>query len=1191
MGMIGTSGNDTLIGSIGNDTINGQQGADVIYGGTGNDTLYDYNNFVTKDYANDLLNGEAGNDYLSSNSGKDTLLGGSGDDYLESYSTSADINYGNVMMDGGAGDDMLKADYSRGDNTLIGGSGSDVLYAKYTFFSNNVLNGGDDNDFLDVSNAKYGNDTLDGGTGNDTLSALFSTSNNILNGGTGADLMVGGKASDTFYADDINDVVYDSGTSSAYKDTLYVSVDNYKTPNSGIEKVVYANGVKKLAYFVDDLLEGAPVGGAYGKSVSVSYSFSTSASGYTKFAQYTDDQKKAVRLALSRYSDIAGITFVEVADGTAGALRFFRDDLATTSVNDIGYFDPTLNELHVLNSADYVDMAAGTDGFQTLLHEIGHALGLKHPHEAPVLPKAEDTQYNTIMTYNDDPDVEPTQLGIFDLAAIHYEYGVNASARMGNQTYAFSDRYIWDGAGTDTFSASGQTAAVFMDLAPGSWSYVGAKANSILAAGQAFIGFGSAIENAIGGNANDTLIGNNLHNQLSGGLGDDLLYGGLGADTLNGGAGADNEQGQTGNDVINGDAGNDSLFGGTDNDLLNGGSQNDLLLGDSGNDTLNGDADNDSLYGGLGADALNGGLNDDLLFGESGNDTLSGNEGNDILNGGDGNNLLKGGVGNDTYVLNSSLASGFQNQRWETKTGAFWGAQKWTTGDFNGDGKTDLVNIFNDNGSMSADMHMSNGKAFQTQRGETKAGGFWDAQKWATGDFNGDGKTDLVNIFNDNGLMSADIHTSNGTGFQIQRGETKAGGFWDAQKWATGDFNGDGKTDLVNIFNDNGVMSADVHLSSGTGFKIQRWETAAGGFWDAQKWLSADVNGDGKADLINIFNDNGSTSVDVHLSTGTGFQIQRWETKAGGFWDAQQWSAADVDGDGKADLINAFNDNGLMSADVHISTGTGFQIQRWETKAGGFWDGQKWMAADITGDGKADLINAFDDAGFTSIDTHVAGDYSANPDNHVKSDAILEGTAEGIDTIQSNTNHTLEANVENLTLTNSATALIATGNVLNNKLIGNGMGNTLYGLAGNDTLQGNKGRDILQGGVGNDSYLFARGDGMDQILDTDSTSGNNDLLWFTQGVSYDQLWFKKVNNNLEVSIIGATDSVTINNWYSGSANHIETIKTSDNKTLSDSKIDNLVSAMAAFTIPAMGQTTLPSTYTSALAPVLAANWV
>ncbi|HUI71890.1 MAG TPA: SpvB/TcaC N-terminal domain-containing protein, partial [Spirochaetia bacterium] len=53
-------------------------------------------------------------------------------------------------------------------------------------------------------------------------------------------------------------------------------------------------------------------------------------------------------------------------------------------------------------------------------------------------------------------------------------------------------------------------------------------------------------------------------------------------------------------------------------------------------------------------------------------------------------------------------------------------------------------------------------------------------------------------------------------------------------------------------------------------FLSQRWATQQGGYWDGQRWMIADVNGDGLPDLINVFNDNGSTSVDVHLSTGTG---------------------------------------------------------------------------------------------------------------------------------------------------------------------------------------------------------------------------------------------------------------------------------------------------------------------------------
>jgi hypothetical protein len=59
----------------------------------------------------------------------------------------------------------------------------------------------------------------------------------------------------------------------------------------------------------------------------------------------------------------------------------------------------------------------------------------------------------------------------------------------------------------------------------------------------------------------------------------------------------------------------------------------------------------------------------------------------------------------------------------------------------------------------------------------------------------------------------------------------------------------------------------------------------------------------------------------------------------------------------------------------------------------------------------------------------------------------------------------------------------------------------------------------------------------------------------------------------------------------GSQYHVEQIKTSDGKTLSDSTVQNLVSAMASFAPPTLGQTTLPTSYASALTPVIAANWV
>ena len=148
----------------------------------------------------------------------------------------------------------------------------------------------------------------------------------------------------------------------------------------------------------------------------------------------------------------------------------------------------------------------------------------------------------------------------------------------------------------------------------------------------------------------------------------------------------------------------------------------------------------------------------------------------------------------------------------------------------------------------------------------------------------------------------------------------------------------------------------------------------------------------------------------------------------------------------------------------------------------------------------------------------------------------------------------------------------------------------IEGRGGNDTLTGGLGADSLIGGTGNDTYWLARGYGADSITENDTTAGNTDLARFETGIAADQLWFRQVSNNLEVSIIGTTDKFTLNNWYLGNQYHVEQFKTSDGKTLLDSQVQNLVSAMAAFAPPAAGQTTLSAAYSTTLTPVIAANW-
>ncbi|WP_169151108.1 calcium-binding protein [Azoarcus sp. TTM-91] len=192
---------------------------------------------------------------------------------------------------------------------------------------------------------------------------------------------------------------------------------------------------------------------------------------------------------------------------------------------------------------------------------------------------------------------------------------------------------------------------------------------------------------------------------------------------------------------------------------------------------------------------------------------------------------------------------------------------------------------------------------------------------------------------------------------------------------------------------------------------------------------------------------------------------------------------------------------------------------------------------------------------------------------------------------------TLSANADALGFGGGAETVFAGDG--NDTLSGNDGDDALYGQAGNDslnggngndTLDGGDGNDYLAGGTGNDTYLFARTGGQDILYDYDTTTGNTDVLAFGADIAADQLWFQRNGNNLDISIIGTTDKVTVSNWYVSNAYHVEQLKTADGLTLLDSQVNALVSAMAAFAPPSSGQTTLPQGYQDALSSVIAANW-
>lgn len=180
----------------------------------------------------------------------------------------------------------------------------------------------------------------------------------------------------------------------------------------------------------------------------------------------------------------------------------------------------------------------------------------------------------------------------------------------------------------------------------------------------------------------------------------------------------------------------------------------------------------------------------------------------------------------------------------------------------------------------------------------------------------------------------------------------------------------------------------------------------------------------------------------------------------------------------------------------------------------------------------------------------------AGNDTYVVSvgDVIIENANEGTDTVQSDANWTLEANLEHLTLTGTA-AIDATGNMLNNRLTGNNADNQLAGGAGNDTMRG---------GLGSDTYLVNRGEGRDVIVENDSTSGNSDLLQYGATINPLDLVISRQVNDLRLTVHGSADQVTIRDWYLSPNHHIETVQAGDGALLLSTQVDQLIQAMASF---------------------------
>lgn len=471
--------------------------------------------------------------------------------------------------------------------------------------------------------------------------------------------------------------------------------------------------------------------GGIGNAASLTYSFLDAVPSYfstSGFRTFLSVERDATREVLEMVSSIVRVDFTEVAgvgtmtfgmdaqSGSAGQAYYpsftvyYTGDTITSVAESEVAGDVWLNSTIDWAVADF---EPGGKGYGTLIHEVGHALGLKHPFESnnggDTLDPSLDSAKWTVMSYTEHPYglfrtvtdngggsyswryeyIQPETLMPLDIAALQHLYGATASHNAGATVYTFAtDRpfiqTIYDTGGSDTISVANFALGCVIDLRDGHHSSIRIPSdpmpNGITdptpgiydGTDNLAIAFGTVIENATGGAGADTLLGNDAANRLNGGAGADTMTGAGGSDTYyvnNAGdrvvetiasratGGVDTVWSYLaactlGTNVENGRIMRDGSATLTGNGLAN------VLTSGNGDSALRGGAGTDTANYSLATAAVNLSLaiSGAQASGGSGSETLTsienltGSRYADSLTGNAGANLLSGGNGTDTLA-------------------------------------------------------------------------------------------------------------------------------------------------------------------------------------------------------------------------------------------------------------------------------------------------------------------------------------------------------------------------------------------------------------------------------------------------------------------------------------------------------------------------------------------------------------
>ena len=568
------------------------------------------------------------------------------------------------------------------------------------------------------------------------------------------------------------------------------------------------------------------------------------------------------------------------------------------------------------------------------------------------------------------------------------------------------------------------------------------------------------------------------------------------------------------------------------------------------------------------ADVLVGGFGNDTLNGLGGNDTLTGSLGNDLLDGGLGNDTMVGGTGNDTYVVNATgdIVTELANEGTDT-------IQSNITWTIASNPNIENLTLTGSSASSATGNALDNVLTGNSAANILTGGAGNDTYVVGTGDTVVEGTsagTDTVlagvtwtlatNVENLTLTGSAAINCTGNTQANVITGNSAANTL-------------------------NGGTGADT-LIGGAGNDIYVVDTALD--------VIVEAAGEG-VDLVqsSATYTLGNTSIENLTLTGTstlsgtgngldnlltGNSANNTLTGAGGndTLDGGTGNDTMIGGTGNdtyvvnatGDIVTEALNEGIDTIQTSVTLTTLAANVENLTLLGTSTLSATGNTLDnvLTGNSANNTLTggAGNDTldGGLGNDTMLGGLGNDTFVVNVSTDIVTENANEGTDTVRSAVAWTLGNNLENLTLTGTS-AINGTGNTLNNVLLGNTGVNTLAGGAGDDTYDGAAGNDVYSdtSTTSNDAYRFGIGSGLDTLTDAGGTLDHVDLF---AGITAAQLRFTRNVNNLELTITGAADKLTINGWYASTANQIEEFRLAGGGVVLASQVQSLVSAMAAF---------------------------